>query len=137
MKKLLSIVLTAVCVLSLVTGGALAAKQSSVDTQINSAAESYLFALAENMWLYKSNDLSVGTIKEVLASNERSPARLVSDGLKMEEINTYLEDITFAQEKAEYFKEMRKEQNIQRNDFKAEYFLYRLRLMGTMLLRLL
>lgn len=137
MKKLLSIVLTAVCVLSLVTGGALAAKQSSVDTQINSAAESYLFALAENMWLYKSNDLSVGTIKEVLASNERSPARLVSDGLKMEEINTYLEDITFAQEKAEYFKEMRQEQNIQRNDFKAEYFLYRLRLMGTMLLRLL
>ena len=122
MKKLLSIVLTAVCVLSLVTGGALAAKQSSVDTQINSAAESYLFALAENMWLYKSNDLSVGTIKEVLASNELSPARLVSDGLKMEEINTYLEDITFAQEKAEYFKEMRQEQNIQRNDFKAEYF---------------
>lgn len=121
MKKSLSIVLTIACILSLISGGAIAAVQSYTEKSINSKAEEFLFASAENMWLYKSNDLSAGTIEEVFKTTTRSSDNLSSFGLKAEELNAYIEDISFAQEKAKYFKEMRLEQNIQRNDFRVDY----------------
>lgn len=121
MKKLVATILTATCMLSLISGTAIATNQHSTENQIKETAEVYLSAAAKNMWLYESNDLALGTIGELAAQPRLMDKTFETINLQAEEINAYMEDITFLQEKADYFKHMRQESNLQRNDFKLEY----------------
>ena len=122
MKKLLATFLGSIFVLSISSGVVLAAQEYSTDQQIKEISESYLTASAENMWLYSDNDLSIGTIKELMPTYDKAVERSTAfAGIQLDEANVYLDDITFAQEKAEYFKNMRSENNIQREDFSVQY----------------
>ena len=122
MKKLLATFLGSIFVLSISSGVVLAAQEYSTDQQIKEISESYLTASAENMWLYSDNDLSIGTIKELMPTYDKAVERSTAfAGIQLDEANVYLDDITFAQEKAEYFKNMRSENNIQREDFSVEF----------------
>lgn len=122
-KKVLATLLSVVCILPLVSGIAFGIEQDEQENQIKATAQDFLSASAENMWLYADNDLSAGTIVELAAEPAFLSDTSSSTELQSEEISMYLDDISFAQEKAEYFKEMRMEQDIQRTDFQMLHIL--------------
>jgi len=94
--------------------------------EIESVAEQYLSAASRNMWLYESNDLSEGTLSGYLAASPTTRAAFLDDpvaGVSEAELLKYEAGISFVENKVEYFKNMRKSQNIQRNEFSMEYSL--------------
>lgn len=73
------------------------------------------------MWLYEANDLCTNTVQELFQSASVSSLRGANTDANMQKLILSIDNITFVQEKTEYFKRMRQEQNIQRNDFSLEY----------------
>lgn len=121
MKKIIATLLVFSVIVSLPLTTAFAYETRSVEEDtILSQAQSYLTAAAENMWLYESNNLEQGTISQAVTTYGRAA---VTDELPVSEVELeeYTEGISFVENKTEYFKALRQSQDIQRENFNAEY----------------
>lgn len=121
-SRLIAVFLTLAMMLSLCAAAAPEAEKDSQANSVKAAAQEVLSASAMNMWMYEDNDVTRGTIQELAATTAALSAPLKKLGLSTEEVSAFAEDISFLREKTEYFKTMREEQDIRRNDFQLHYF---------------
>lgn len=121
-SRLIALLLTLAMMFSLCAAAAPEAEKDSQANSVKAAAQEVLAASAMNMWMYEDNDVTRGTIQELAATPAALSAPLKKLGLSTEEVSAFAEDISFLREKTEYFKTMREEQDIRRNDFQLHYF---------------
>lgn len=98
---------------------------TTTEAAVEAATKQYLSNMARNMWIYESNDLAEGTLSGYMETRDVSAVADSDDPIVVSEseLSKYDAGISFVENKAEYFKEMRESQNIQRDDFSLDYSL--------------
>lgn len=98
------------------------AEDSSIDdSDIKKITESYLENCAYNMYMYSDNDLKSSTILELSNDTVEKIVENVTLNNSKVACSDLKHNIDFVVEKCEYYKAIRSDQNIIRNDFKVVY----------------
>lgn len=127
-RKITSVLLTLAILLSALSVSVSATETTSIATQLEDIAESYVEDYLRTIYLYETHDLSLGTIKEHYGVNSLLIAESASQQLQASTINLageanniaeLCENISTFQATAQYLKHIRSSQNIVRTDFMA------------------
>ena len=121
MKKLIAIMLTTALLTTLVVSSAFASSSAANDTDaIQEVATEYLALASQNMYLYEENDLSTLSIAAV-TTRAVSEEATYDVGDEIVSMSTFASKLALAEDKVEYFKYVRSEQNFVISDFTQEY----------------
>lgn len=131
MKKAFSIMFVTALLLTLVISSALASSTTTRDVEaIQEVATQYLTKSARNMYLYEENDLSALSIDAIMTTRASEEEITYKIGNKTVSMGSFARKMALAEDKVEYFKYIRSEQDFVISGFTQNYTIEDIQIFG-------